>query len=79
MKIISSRTCLALALIGVPSAEFVATPKYATTRKISDAAFKITSKSGDITWTYAVTKGILSHGNQSVAEACAWHLRDIVK
>jgi hypothetical protein len=61
------------------TAEVVATPKYATTGRTSEAAFKITSKSGDIVWAYAVTKGILSRGKQSVAEACAKHLKEIVK
>ena len=59
--------------------EFVATPKLATTGRTSEAAFKLTSKSGDIIWAYAVTKGIFSRGKQSVAEACAKHLKDIVK
>ncbi len=59
--------------------EIVATPKYATTGRTSEAAFKLTSKSGDIVWAYAVTKGIFSRGKQSVAEACAKHLKDIVK
>jgi hypothetical protein len=58
--------------------EFVATPKYATTGRTSEAAFKLTAKSGDIIWAYAVTKGIFSRGKQSVAEACAKHLKDIV-
>ena len=59
--------------------EFVATPKFASTGRTSEAAFKLTSKSGDIIWAYAVTKGMLSRGKQSVAEACAKHLREIVK
>jgi hypothetical protein len=59
--------------------EFVATPKYASTGVVSEAAFKLTSKSGEIVWAYAVTKGMFSRGKQSVAEACAKHLSDIVK
>jgi hypothetical protein len=58
--------------------EFLATPKVATTGRTSEAAFKLTSKSGEIVWAYAVTKGIFSRGKQSVAEACAKHLKDIV-
>jgi len=59
--------------------EFVATTKYASTGRTSEAAFKLTSKSGEIVWAYAVTKGMLSRGKQSVAEACAKHLKDIVR
>jgi hypothetical protein len=29
-------------------------------------------------WAYAATKGLLSRGKQSVAEACAKHLKEIV-
>jgi hypothetical protein len=57
--------------------EFLATQKAAGTYRTSEAAFKLTSKSGDIVWAYAVTKGVLSRGKQSVAEACAKHLRDV--
>jgi hypothetical protein len=59
------------------SQEFLATQKTAGTYRISEAAFKLTSKSGDIVWAYAVTKGMLSRGKQSVAEACAKHLKDV--
>ncbi len=59
--------------------EFTAVHGNATTYRISEAAFKLTSKSGDIVWAYAVTKGILSRGKQSVAEACAKHLNEIIK
>jgi hypothetical protein len=59
--------------------ELVATPKFAATGRISEAAFKLTSKSGDVIWAYAVTKGMLTAGKQSVAEACAKHLKEIVK
>ncbi len=45
----------------------------------SEAAFKLTNKSGEIIWAYAVTKGIFRRGKQSVAEACAKHLKEIVK
>jgi hypothetical protein len=58
--------------------EAMATKSYATTGRTSEAAFKLTSKSGDIIWAYAVTKGIFSRGKQSVAEACAKHLKDII-
>jgi hypothetical protein len=37
------------------SDEFVATPKFASTGRTSEAAFRLTSKSGDIVWAYAVT------------------------
>ncbi len=59
------------------SQEFLATQKAAGTYRTSEAAFKLTSKSGDVVWAYAVTKGVLSRGKQSVAEACAKHLRDV--
>jgi hypothetical protein len=59
--------------------ELVATPKFAVAGRISEAAFKLTAKSGDIIWAYAVTKGLLTAGKQSVAEACAKHLKEIVK
>jgi hypothetical protein len=61
-------------------AGFVATTKAAGTYRISEAAFKLTSKTGDIVWAYAATKGMLSRGGgkQSVAEACAKHIKDFV-
>jgi hypothetical protein len=59
--------------------EFTAVHGNATTYRISEAAFKLTSTAGDIIWAYAVTKGMLARGKQSVAEACAKHLKDIVK
>ena len=61
-------------------AGFIATTKAAGTYRISEAAFKLTSKSGDVVWAYAATKGLLSRGGgkQSVAEACAKHLKDHV-
>lgn len=59
--------------------EFTATTKVASTYRTSEAAFKLTSKSGEIVWAYAVTKGILSRGKQSVAEACAKHLKDFLE
>lgn len=61
------------------SHEFSATRSLAMTGRVSEAAVKLTSKSGDIIWAYAVTKGILSRGKQSVAEACAKHLKQIVQ
>ena len=61
------------------SHEAVATEKAAGTYRISEAAFKLTSKSGDIVWAYAATKGMLSRGNQSVAEACAKHLKEVIR
>jgi hypothetical protein len=59
--------------------EAVATQTYAKVGHASEAAFKLTTKSGDIIWAYAATKGIFSRGKQSVAEACAKHLKEIVK
>ena len=59
--------------------EFTAVHGDATTYRISEGAFKLTAKSGDIVWAYAVTKGLLSRGKQSVAEACAKHLKEIIK
>ena len=61
------------------SQEFAATQKVAGTYGISEAAFKLTSKAGEIVWAYAVTKGMLSKGKQSVAEACAKNLKEIVR
>ena len=58
------------------SQEVAATQQAAGTYRISEAAFKLTSKAGDIVWAYAVTKGMMSRGQQSVAEACAKHLKD---
>lgn len=58
------------------SHELAATEKVAGTYRVSEAAFKLTSKSGEIVWAYAATKGLLSRGKQSVAEACAKHLKD---
>jgi hypothetical protein len=60
------------------SHEFAATEKAAGSYRVSEAAFKLTSKSGEIVWAYAATKGLLSRGKQSVAEACAKHLKEIV-
>jgi hypothetical protein len=61
-------------------AGFVATTKAAGTYRISEAAFKLTAKNGDIVWAYAATKGMLSRGGgkQSVAEACAKHIKALV-
>jgi hypothetical protein len=60
--------------------QFVATRSYAASGTDSQAAVKLTSRSGDIIWAYAVAKSMLfSRGNQSVAEACAKHLKHIVK
>lgn len=57
----------------------VVTSTFATAGQTSAAAFKLTSQtSGAIVWAYAVTKGLLGRGNQSVAEACAKHLKDMV-
>jgi hypothetical protein len=50
----------------------------ATSGLTSSAAFKLTSRAGDIVWAYEVTKGMLSRGKQSVAEACAKHLKEAV-
>jgi hypothetical protein len=59
---------------------FVATEKAAGTYRISEAAFKLTAKSGEVVWAYAATKGMLSRGGkQSVAEACAKHINGIVQ
>jgi hypothetical protein len=57
---------------------FVATNKVAGTYRVSESAFKLTTKSGEIIWAYAATKGMFSKGKQSVAEACAKHLKHIV-
>jgi hypothetical protein len=60
--------------------EFMATQKVAGTYRISEAAFKLTSKGGDVVWAYAATKGMFSKGaKQSVAEACAKHIKAIVE
>lgn len=59
------------------SDEFFATRKAAGTYRVSEAAFKLT-RSGEVVWAYAVTKGMLSRGKQSVAEACAKHLGEAV-
>lgn len=61
------------------NAEAIATPDLAKAGRTSEAAFKLTNKSGEIIWAYAVSKGIFSRGKQSVAEACAKHLKEIVK
>lgn len=58
------------------SQEFAATRQAAGTYRISEAAFKLTSKAGEIVWAYAATKGMFSRGKQSVAEACAKHLKE---
>jgi len=60
------------------SQEFAATQKIAGTYRVSESAFKLTTKSGEIIWAYAATKGMFSKGKQSVAEACAKHLKTIV-
>jgi hypothetical protein len=61
------------------NAEALVTGDVAKAGHSSEAAFKLTTKSGDIVWAYAVSKGIFSRGKQSVAEACAKHLKEIVK
>jgi len=60
------------------SSEFVATQKVAGTYRVSESAFKLTSKSGEVVFAYAATKGMFSKGKQSVAEACAKHLKRVV-
>ena len=54
----------------------VATKSFATTTRLSEAAFSLTSKSGLVIWAYAATKGSFlgRGGKQSVAEACAKHV-----
>ncbi len=47
-------------------------------KRRSAAAEKLTSKSGEVVWRYTVTPGVLKRGDQSVAEDCAKHMRDIV-
>jgi len=56
---------------------FAASGSTAGTYRISEAAFKLTSKSGQLIWAYAATKGMFSKGGgkQSVAESCAKHLK----
>lgn len=61
------------------NSEAIATPDFAKAGRTSEAAFKLTAKSGEIVWAYAVSKGIFSRGKQSVAEACAKHLKEIVQ
>jgi hypothetical protein len=46
---------------------------------VEEAAFKLVSRSGYTVWAYAVTKGYITRGMQSIAEACAKHLRNCVK
>jgi hypothetical protein len=60
------------------SHEIAATEKAAGTYRVSEAAFKLTSKTGEIVWACAATEGLLSRGKQSVTEACAEHLKEIV-
>lgn len=42
------------------------------------AAEKLTSKSGEVVWRYTVSPGVLKRGDQSVAQDCAKHMKDIV-
>lgn len=59
--------------------EFTATGNVAGTYRVSEAAFKLTTKAGEIVWAYAATKGLLSKGGkQSVAESCAKHIKDLI-
>ena len=60
------------------SSQFVATKSFAMSGRTSEAAVKLTSKAGEIVWAYAVGKGMLRSGSQSIAESCAKHLRDLV-
>jgi hypothetical protein len=60
------------------SASAVASGNSAAAGQTTEGAFKLTSKSGDIVWAYAVTKGLLHRGKQSAAEACAKHLNEII-
>jgi hypothetical protein len=46
---------------------------------MAEAAVKLTSKSGQLVWAYAVAKGVLHKGNQSVAESFAKHLKDMIQ
>jgi hypothetical protein len=58
--------------------EFLATGNTAGTYRVSEAAFKLTNKAGDIIWAYAATRGLLSKGGkQSVAESCAKHIKPL--
>lgn len=58
--------------------EFIAGAKAAGTYKVSEAAFKLTNKAGDIIWAYAAMKGLgTKGGKQSVSESCAKHIKDL--
>lgn len=56
----------------------VETKRFATTARTSDVTMTLTDKAGAVVWAFAVTKGIMAQGDQSVAEACAKHLRDYI-
>ncbi len=59
---------------------FVATRGSATTYQISEAALKLTSKTGNVAWAYAATKGLFSgSGKKAVAEACAKQLKALME
>ena len=44
----------------------------------SEAAVKLTSKSGEVVWRHTISQGTLKRGNQAVAEDCARRLKSIV-
>jgi hypothetical protein len=54
----------------------VAAAKFTATTGLSEAAFSLTSRSGEIVWAYSATKSsiLVRGGKQSVAEACAKHI-----
>ena len=60
--------------------EFSAAGNVASTYRISEGAFRLSAKNGDIVWAYAATKGLLSKGGkQSVAESCAKHIKELCR
>lgn len=65
-------------ILTVESSSFEATKTIfrSPSSQISEAAFKLTDQSGRTIWSYAATKAL---GKQSLAEACAKHLKSIVK
>ena len=59
---------------------FIASGKTAGTYRISEAAFELKNKDGDIVWGCAASKGLFSRGGkQSVAEACAKHVKNCIE
>ena len=48
------------------------------TGRTSEPVLRLRSKSGDVVWMYEIQRRVLKRGGQSVADAFAKHIKDVV-